>query len=206
MVELLPALSNRRARRAFATTSVEAESEALLWRAVAVAPSHGNTQPTRIVIARSMEVRSALLAALSEGNRQWAVAAPLLFALAVVPAHDTPQPNSDGTIRELWTFHAGIAAANLMAQATELGLLAHPMAGFDEVGARAAFGFPPEARIVVVFAVGYPGEPESLAEDLRARETVAQDRLPTEHFVAEDRWTAILEVSAREFRKKRPRS
>ena len=206
MDELLPALANRRARRAFTSEPVAAVSEGLLWRAVAVAPSHGNTQPARVLIARSAEIRSALLAALSEGNRGWASAAPLLFALAVIPTHDTPQANNDGTTRELWAFHGGIAAANLMAQATALGLIAHPMAGFDEVAARAAFGVPPDARIVVVFAVGYPGEIGSLAEDLRPRETVAQDRLPTEHFIAEDRWTAVLEVSARDFRKQQPQS
>ena len=206
MDELLPALANRRARRAFTSEPVAAVSEGLLWRAVAVAPSHGNTQPARVLIARSAEIRSALLAALSEGNRGWASAAPLLFALAVIPTHDTPQANSDGTTRELWAFHGGIAAANLMAQATALGLIAHPMASFDEVAARAAFGVPPDARIVVIFAVGYPGEPESLAEDLRARETMSQDRLPPEHFVAEDTWTAALELSARDFRKRRTES
>ena len=201
VAELLPALSQRRARRAFAETSVSSEAEALLWRAVAVAPSHGNTQPTRILIARSAEARTALLAALSEGNRKWAAAAPLLFALAVIPAHDALQTNSDGTVRELWAFHAGIATANLMVQATALGLVAHPMAGFDEVAVRSAFDVPADVRILAVVAVGDPGDVDSLPEDLRTRETMPQDRLPTAHFVADNRWSAALELSARDFRK-----
>ncbi len=206
MAELLPALGKRRARRAFAEGPVSARDEALLWQSVAVAPSHGNTQPTRILVARSVEARTALLGALSDGNRQWAPAAPLLFALAVIPAHDAPQKNSDGTIRELSAFHGGIAAANLMAQATAVGLTAHPMAGFDEVAVRAAFGVPADVRILVVFAVGHPGAAELLPEDLRPRETVAQDRLPTAQFVAEDRWTSALEESAREYRKQKSKS
>ena len=206
MAELLPALSQRRARRAFASTPVSAETEALLWRAVAVAPSHGNTQPTRVLIARASATRTSLVQALSPGNRQWAAAAPLLLALAAVPKHDAPQPNSDGSVRELWAFNAGIAAGNLMAQATDLGLIAHPMAGFDEVAARAVFSAPTEVRILAVFALGYPGTVKSLPEDLQARETAAQDRLPTEHFVADDRWLSRLDLSARDFRKRQATS
>ncbi|MEP7216044.1 MAG: nitroreductase family protein [Anaerolineaceae bacterium] len=206
MAELLPALSQRRARRAFASTPISTEAEALLWRAVSVAPSHGNTQPTRLLIARTSATRAALVDALSPGNRQWAAAAPLLLALAALPKHDAPQPNSDGSVRELWAFNAGIAAGNLMAQATALGLIAHPMAGFDEVAVRAVFGVPPEVRLLAVFALGYPGTAESLPEDLRARETATQDRLPTENLVAEDCWTPSLELSARDFRRQQARS
>lgn len=205
MAELLPALSQRRARRAFTAEPVSAEAESLLWRAVAVAPSHGNTQPTRIVIARSPAAREALIAALSEGNRQWAPAAPLLFALVTNPSHDALQKNSDGTTRAYWAFHAGIAAGNLLAQGTELGLIVHPMAGFDEPLVRSALGIPPEVRVIVVVAAGYPGQPDALPEDLRARETLPQDRLPVEHFVAEDWWQERLELSARDFRKQQPK-
>ena len=206
MAELLPALSQRRARRAFASTPVSTETEALLWRAVSVAPSHGNTQPTRVLIARTSATRTSLIEALSPGNRHWAGAAPLLIVLAAVPEHDAPQPNSDGNVRELCAFNAGIAAGNLMAQATDLGLIAHPMAGFDEVAARAVFGVPPEVRLLAVFAFGCPGTVESLPEDLRARETAAQERLPTQHLVAEDSWTPALDLSAREFRQRQSRS
>ena len=80
------------------------------------------------------------------------------------------------------------------------------MAGFDEVAARAAFVVPPEVRILAVFTVGYPGTLGSLPEDLQPRETMAQDRLPTEQFVADDRWTPSLGSSARDYRKRQARS
>ena len=88
MPELLPALRERRARRAFATRSVLSDVEDLLWQAVSVAPSQGNSQPTRILVAESPDARERLIAALSEGNRQWAPAAPLLCALVANPDHD----------------------------------------------------------------------------------------------------------------------
>ncbi len=202
MPELLPALANRRASRAFASRPVEDELQLLLWRAVSVAPSHGNTQPTRILVARSPERRAALVAAISEGNRNWAPAAPLLFAIAAAPSHDTTPQDFGGTTREVWAMHAGIAIGNLMAQATAMGLVAHPMAGFDEPGVRAVFEAPDGVRIVAVVAAGYPGDPASLPEDLARKELAPQDRLPLEHLVAADRWREVNAVSARDLRKR----
>lgn len=202
MPELLPALANRRASRAFANRPVEEELQLLLWKAVSVAPSHGNTQPTRILVARSPESRAALLAAISDGNRNWAPAAPLLFAVAAVPSHDTTPQDFGGTTREVWAMHAGIAIGNLMAQATAVGLVAHPMAGFDEPAVRSVFGAPDDLRILAVVAAGYPGDPALLPEDLARKETAPQDRLPLEHLIAFDRWAEVNAVSARELRRR----
>lgn len=206
MPELLPALSERRARRAFLDTPIAPELEQLFWKAVSVAPSHGNSQPVRILVARSQEVREKLIAALSQGNRHWAPAAPLLFAFAALPGDEAPMIASDGTERVVWPFNAGIAAGSLMAQATALGINAHPMAGFDEAAVRDVFGAPDTVRIVAVFAAGYPGSPDTLPEDLRIKETAPQDRLPLENIVATDRWNPILGISARDWRKEQGRS
>ena len=186
MAELIEALSGRRARRAFDPREVPAETRELLWRAVSIAPSHGNVQTARLLVAQSEAVREKLVAALSEGNRNWAPAAPLLVALGSMPEHE--HADSYGEERALWSFHAGIAAGNLMAQATALGLIAHPMAGFDEAAVRDAFGAPGELRVLVVFAIGFPGPVEALPEDLQRRERREQRRQPLERLVAVDRW------------------
>ncbi len=186
MADLLEALTARRARRAFAQRDVPVEMQELLWRAVSVAPSHGNVQTVRLLVAASQAARDGVAAALSEGNRQWAPAAPLLVALGSLPQHERAE--SYGVERGLWSFHAGIAAGNLMAQATSLGLIAHPMAGFDEEAIRASFAAPDSLRILVVFAIGFPGAAESLPEDLQRRERREQRRQPLERLVAIDRW------------------
>ncbi|MCK9517485.1 MAG: nitroreductase family protein [Dehalococcoidia bacterium] len=198
MPELLPALAERRARRAFEAKPVPDDVQEVLWRAVSVAPSHGNTQPTRLLVTMSPGTRDRMAEALTEGNRAWATAAPLFIAVAVNPAHAPPVKNRDGSERDLWQFNAGIATGNLLAQATALGLLAHPMAGFDEAVVRDIFGAPPEIRVLAVLAVGYPGSPEQLPEDLQAKETAPQRRLPLDHLVAGDRWRPENALSARE--------
>ena len=202
MADLLSALVNRRSSRAFDPRSIEETAQELLWRAVSVAPSHGNAQPTRIVVARSAGARAALLAALSDGNRNWAPAAPLLFTLCANPYNDFSLTNSDGSNRELYALHAGIALGNLMAQATEIGLIAHPMAGFDEPTVRTALAIPDDVRVLTVVAAGYPGRAESLPEDLAARESRPQERLPLENLVAYDRWDEGQTPSARELSKR----
>jgi nitroreductase len=200
MPDILPALANRRARRAFDPRPVPAAEQELLWHAASVAPSHGNSQTTRLLVASSPATRDALIRALSEGNRSWAGAAPLLVAVAALPGQATPHVNSDGSERELWGFQAGLVTGNLLAQATEVGLIAHPMAGFDEVAARAAFGAPGDVRVLVVVAIGYPGTVESLPEDLQKRETGPQERIPLANLVVLDRWTAEHALTARELR------
>ncbi|GBD23013.1 NADH dehydrogenase [bacterium HR29] len=200
MSAVIDAIRTRRARRAFSAASVPPDVERALWEAVRLAPSHGNAQPTRILVARSPETRAALIDALSPGNRNWAPAAPLLCAVAALPSVDYTAENFDGTSRELWAFHAGLATGNLLVQATAMGLVAHPMASFDEPTARRAFGAPEELRILAIVAIGYPGDPASLPDDLRAKEEAPQWRLPLDIIVAEDRWRDENAIGARAWR------
>jgi nitroreductase len=98
----------------------------------------------------------------------------------------------------MWAFETGIAAGNLMAQATGLGLIAHPMAGYDEPSVRNVFGAPDDVRVLAVFAIGYPGDPATLPDDLRERESSPQWRIPLSYLVGIDRWAPEQGISARE--------
>lgn len=201
---LLPAIRTRRAGRAFRPDPVPVGLQELLWEAAALAPSHGNTQPTRVLVAASEPARQRLIAALNPGNQHWAAAAPLLFALAADPAHDVTIDTPGHPPRELYPLHVGIALGFLMLQAEAVGLTAHPMAAFDEAAASAAFEAPPGVRILAVVACGFPGDPGGLPADLAAKEASPRDRLPREHRVGIDRWSAALSVSARTSRKRGP--
>ena len=105
VADLIEAIAGRRAQRAFDPRAVSAEAQELLWKAVSVAPSHGNVQSARLLVARSAAKRASLVATLSEGNRNWAPAAPLLVALGSLPGHE--HADSYGEERALWSFHAG---------------------------------------------------------------------------------------------------
>ena len=196
--DLLPALRDRRALRAFDGRPVPDDVQDVLWESVIVAPSHGNTQPWRILVAGSDESRAGLERSLSDGNKSWALRAPLLVAIAANPDH--ARARKYGSERALWAYDSGIATGNLMAQATALGLIAHPMTAFDEQTVREAFTAPEEIRVLCVIAIGYPGPPDQLPEDLQEKERAPQSRMPRKHVVAQDRWTAENSVSARDLR------
>ena len=175
-----------------------------LAEAFRLAPSQGNNQPARLLFAIDQGVHEAVFAGLTRGNKNWAGAAPVLAAVAAVPAHDPPLTLPGDVERSYWQFDTGLAAANLMVQATALGLIAHPMAGFDEPEVRAAFAAPEHLRILAVVAIGYPGDVSALPEDLQAREAAPQRRLPAANVVAIDRWSEANDLSFAEFRKASP--
>lgn len=161
--------------RAFADRSVATADLVGLLEAARWAPSSGNEQPWRFLIARREETESfaRLLACLVPGNQRWAASAPVLMLTATRRAfvrNDKPNRHA--------MHDAGLALANLLIEATARGLAAHPMAGFDADAARLAFSIPEEFDPVAAVAIGYPGDPERLPDDLRAREIAPRTRRP----------------------------
>jgi nitroreductase len=118
--------------------------EAARW-----APSSGNEQPWRfVVLPRDHPLRGALEETLTPGNA-WAKRASVLIAtLAKGTRAKNNEPNR-------WAEHdTGIATACLIVQAAAIGLVAHPMGGFDAGALARSFGVPDEYTPMAVVAVG----------------------------------------------------
>ncbi len=171
--------------RAFADRPVEPEKLRSLLEAARWAPSSFNQQPWAYVVAtrEEPEAFARLLSALMEGNRVWAARAPLLMlSVAKLNFDHNGQANRHA-------FHdVGLATANLVTQATAMGLSVHQMAGFDAAKARELFGIPEGWEPVAAIALGYPGEASSLPAPLRDRELARRARKPLEEFVFSGRW------------------
>ena len=171
--------------RAFADRPVEPEKLRSLLEAARWAPSSFNQQPWAYLVATREEPEAfgRLLTALMEGNRAWAARAPvLMLSVAKLDFDRNGQPNRHA-------FHdVGLATANLVTQATAMGLAAHQMAGFDAAKARELFAIPDGWEPVAAIALGYPGEASSLPAPLRDRELAARTRKPLEEFVFSGRW------------------
>lgn len=177
-------LSRRWSPRAFDERPVEAEILASLFEAARWAPSSNNEQPWRFIVARKEEpqVYERLLGCLKEGNQRWARLAPVLILSVAKRTFEDGSPNRHA-------FHdVGLAAENLVLQATALGLASHQMAGYHVDQVRAEFGIPPEYDPVAAIAIGYPGDPARLDERLRQRELKPRERRPVSGFVFSDRW------------------
>ena len=184
---ILDVVRERWSPRAFAPRPVPVADLVSLLEAARWAPSSANEQPWHFIVARRDDPQAfaALLACLAPSNQRWAKdAGALLVVAARMHFTRSGKPNA-------YAFHdAGLALGHLLLEATARGLATHPMAGFEAAALRAAFAIPAGFEPVTAVAVGYPGEPPALPEDLQAREVAPRQRRPLAEFVYEGTWNA----------------
>jgi len=116
----------RRAYRALGHVEIPDTLVQTLAESIQLTPSCFNNQPWRFVFVRSTNLLNELHSALSKNN-QWVEAASLIVAVYSRKDLDCVLPG-----REYYLFDTGMATAFLILRATELGLVAHPIAGYDE--------------------------------------------------------------------------
>ena len=181
-----PLLKQRWSPRAFAERPVEIDKLLSLWEAARWSASCANQQPWYFIVATKEEKTeyARLLSCLRENNQLWASQAPVLMVSVAKLAFDmNGQPNR-------YAFHdVGLAVANLIVQATALGLYVHQMAGFYPDKVSELYGVPDDFEPVAGIVLGYPGDPATLPEDLRQRELAPRTRKPLESFVFQGAWS-----------------
>jgi len=165
-----PLFLQRWSPRAFDASDMPHEDLLTVLEAARWAPSAFNQQPWRFLYAhRGNPDWERFLSLLIPFNQDWAKSASvLLFVL------------SDSLVETKWggeqvshshSFDAGSAWAYLALQATRMGYYAHGMSGIEMDRAREELKVPERFRIEAAIAVGRIGDPATLNEKLRARET-----------------------------------
>lgn len=175
--------------RAFSSKIVSDGELRSLFEAARWAASCFNEQPWRFIVTRreNQAEFDRLLSCLSENNQRWAKgAAVLMLSVASQAFAKNAKPNRHSL------HDVGLAAAQLTLQATALGLAVHQMAGFSTERARELFAIPDVLEPVAAIAIGYPGNPDELSEDLRERELGERSRKPQSEFVFAGKWGAPL--------------
>ena len=165
-------LRRRWSPRAFSPQPVPPDTLERLFEAARWAPSSNNEQPWSFVVATSDQLDdfARLRDCLNEKNALWAGRAPVLM-LSVARRHF----NRNGQENRHALHDVGQAVANLTFQATAEGLFVHQMAGFSVEKARETLGLPNGQEPVAMIALGFPGDPAALPDDLRARELASAD-------------------------------
>ena len=120
---------------------------------------------------------------LKESNQSWAQSAPVMLLAITKTFFDYKQRANPHARHDL-----GLALSNMLLQATDLNLYAHPMAGFSRERARETYHIPERYDPVVMFAFGYLGNPDQLDEDDAKRETKPRVRKPLNEFVYFGDW------------------
>lgn len=86
--------------------------------------------------------------------------------------------------REYYLFDTGMAVGFLLLRATELGLVAHPIAGYDPGRVKEVLGIPEEATLIALIIVGRHSEKvhEELTEWQREQEMRRPERMSFDEF------------------------
>lgn len=183
-MDVKQAIGERRAYRSLDPVQITEELIDDLARSARLSASCSNKQPWRYVFVHDPEVLSELHETLPRGNA-WAKAASMI--VAVFSKRDL-----DCLIkgREYFLFDTGMATAFLILRATELGLVAHPIAGYKEQEAKEVLGIPDDMTLITLVMVGRHSESTSpvLSEKQVEAEKRRPERLPLGEFVHFNRY------------------
>ena len=122
----------------------------------------------------------ALSDLLSQGNAYAKAAGALILVCA--------DEGDDANTALYSAVDAGAAEANLITEAVSRGLIAHPMAGFDADGARAAFDLPDQVRPLMVIAVGALADYATVSPDIAESDHKPRSRRPLDEVAFSGAW------------------
>jgi nitroreductase len=181
--EIDPIFPRRWSPRAMSGKTVERATMLRLFEAARWAASTYNEQEWRFCYAlRETEYFATFFDLLVEGNQAWCGPAG---ALGIVLSTTTFARN--GKPNPVHEFDTGMAYGNLALQGSQMNLVVHAMAGFDKDAARQVLNLPDDIAVHCMFAVGHPGNPADLPDDLRNIERPS-GRKPVQEFAHEGRF------------------
>ncbi len=184
MSGLLKEIEERRANRALSEKEIPVDVIGRLMTAATYAPSCFNSQPWRFMVVTEQMGLEKLHESLTGGN-YWAKKAPMLVVVATKTSFDAKLSDN----REYALYGCGLAAENLLLQAVNEGLYAHPMAGFDPLVVKEAFNIPEDYIVINLIAVAYPGPYDGLSEKHVTAEQSERNRKPEEEVICHNSWS-----------------
>ncbi len=178
-------IEKRRAHRSFDPVEITEELIEDLAGMARITPSCGNKQPWRFVFVYDKKELNKLFTVLSEGNK-WVEKASMIIAVF-------SKPEKDCMIGErlYYLFDTGMATAFIILRATELGLVAHPIAGFKESLAKEILGIPREMRLITLLVIGKHSKEVNpvLSESMKLGEKQRPPRIPLGEFIYLNKYT-----------------
>ena len=179
------AIHNRRAYRSLEPVKISREIVDDLALHAGLSASCFNNQPWRFVFVYDKDVLAEMFENVSRGNK-WVQLSSLIIAVF-------SKPEDDCQIRSriYHQFDVGMASAFLILRATELGLVAHPIAGFSPKKVRATLGIPDEYAVITLINVGKKSDEihPYLSEDQVEKELERPARKALSEFAYHNKYT-----------------
>ncbi len=182
-MEIKKIIKERRAYRALEPVQITQDMIKDLAECAQLAPSCFNNQPWRYVFVHDPAVLKKMHGAISQGN-EWVQAASLI--IVVLSKKDMDCLMKDG--REYYAYDVGMATGFMILRATEMGLVAHPIAGYDPAKVREVLGIPGDLDVITLVNVGKHTSADSplLSEKQKEAEKQRPERLPFEKIYSEN--------------------
>jgi nitroreductase len=178
-------IASRWSPYSFADKMVGDEELRSLFEAARWAASSFNEEPWSYIVAKKVHAEEfqRLLSCLVEANQAWAKSASALaLGIARLNFARNDKPNR-AAIHDL-----GLAAGNLVLEATARGLAVHQMIGILPEKAREVYSIPDGHEPLTALAIGYAGDPADLPAELRVRDAARRPRKPLKEFVFGGKW------------------
>jgi nitroreductase len=171
-VSLHPLIAERWSPRAFDNNAlIPGEDLAAIFEAARWAPSAFNAQPWKFVLGlRGDENFNSITSVLVPFNQEWASRASALVLTNVIGFRE------DGTENQTAMYDTGLAVSLLTIEAKHRGYDVHQMSGFDHAAAKSKFPLGAGVEPVTCIAIGKRTSPDSLSDEIKAREVAPRTR------------------------------
>lgn len=182
---ILKVLADRWSPYGFEDRPVSEADLRSLFEAARWAASSYNEQPWNYLVAtRENAVEfGRLLACLVEANQAWARSAPVLALSVVSLRFAENKKDNRAAVHDL-----GLAAGNLVVEATARGLSVHQMIGILPDKAREVYQIPEHFEAWTAMAIGYKADPATLSDALKQRDLTPRQRKRLSKFVFTGQW------------------
>lgn len=166
-MDTLELLKKRYSPRAFSDKKISEEDIEKIFEAGRWAASAYNEQPWRFYYAtkENMESYNKFIDCMIEFNQAWAKNS---YMIVLSTAKKTFSHNGKDN-NHSW-YDVGQSVANMVIEATSLGIHTHQMSGFFPEKAKELFNIPDEYEPVSMIVFGYLGDPGILPDELRKME------------------------------------
>jgi nitroreductase len=183
-MDVKEAIKTRRAYRSLIPVKITEELITDLAECAQIAASCFNNQPWRYIFVYDKKMLKKMHDVLSEGN-QWAHKASMI--IVVIGKKDDDCVIYD---RIYYRFDIGMATAHIILRATELGLVAHPIAGYSPKKTREILGIPENIDVIALVIVGKHSDKINpvLSEKQKRDEKERPKRKSIDEFVYIDRY------------------
>jgi nitroreductase len=175
-MDVFEAIQERRSIRSYQAKPVEREKLEKILEAGRLAPSAKNIEPWHFIAVTDAEKREAL------SGGKWAtflVQAPLVI---VACGDKKASP-------EWYAIDVALAVENMILVATSLGLGTCCVGSFNEKDVKTALKIPENFEVLVMLAVGYPGDHIDLSSKLL---NLVQNRKTLSEVVSEEEYGKLL--------------